>query len=190
MQGLVMGLFLMTTGLGNYVSEAILKLVQAITGTEPPGKVEPFMIWYKYIYSTSMKTQHLYFRYLSNMELSIKFLFSLDNCTLHMLSKDYFLYWLIVNMHCLKVLGQKQVIWLPAMFRMSDFYFCIVICDWVDYNFPTSKCRYVFSISRYLKIKSKKMWTIFELVAAVRRKVVICPVFEPLLHFVCTWHWY
>ena len=28
-----------------------------------------------FIYSKSMKTQHLYFRYLSNMDFSIKFLF-------------------------------------------------------------------------------------------------------------------
>jgi len=32
-----MGLFLMMSGLGNYVSEAILKIVRAATGTEPPG---------------------------------------------------------------------------------------------------------------------------------------------------------
>ena len=73
-----------------------------------------------------MKTQHLYFRYIPNMDLSIKILFSLDNCTLHILSKVNSLYWLTVNMHCLKVLVQKQVIWLPVMFRMSDLYFFIV----------------------------------------------------------------
>ena len=67
-----------------------------------------------------MKTQHLYFRYLYNMDLSIKILFSSDNSTLHILSKDRPLYWLIVNMYCLKVLVQKQIIWLPGMFRMSD----------------------------------------------------------------------
>ena len=47
---------------------------------------------YMYIYSKSMKTQHLYFRYLSNIDLSIKSLFSSDNCILHMLSKDLSLY--------------------------------------------------------------------------------------------------
>ena len=73
------------------------------------------------IYSKSMKTQHLYFRYLSNMDLSIKILFSWDNCTLHILSKYHPLYWLIVYNYCLKVIVQKQVIWLPVMFRMSDF---------------------------------------------------------------------
>jgi hypothetical protein len=36
MQGVCMGLFLMMSGLGNYVSEAILKIVRAATGTEPP----------------------------------------------------------------------------------------------------------------------------------------------------------
>ena len=70
--------------------------------------------------SKSMKTQHLYSRYRSNMDLSIKILFSSDNCTLHILSTYHFLYWLIVNMHGLKVLVQKEVIWLPVMFRMSD----------------------------------------------------------------------
>ena len=74
-----------------------------------------------------MKTQHLYFRYLSNMDLSLKISFSSDNCTLHILSKDHSLYWLIVNMYCLNVLVQKQVIWLSGMFRMSDLYFCIVL---------------------------------------------------------------
>ena len=67
----------------------------------------------------------------------------------------------------------------------------VLLADGLDYIFPTSKCRYVFSISKYWNIKSlKKMWTILELVAAVSWKVVICPVYETLLHFVCTWHWY
>ena len=30
-----------------------------------------------------MKTQHLYFRRLSNMDVSIKILFLIDNCILH-----------------------------------------------------------------------------------------------------------
>jgi dipeptide/tripeptide permease len=37
MQGLVMGLFLMTSGIGNYVSEAILEIVKEATGTDTPG---------------------------------------------------------------------------------------------------------------------------------------------------------
>ncbi|XP_062590552.1 solute carrier family 15 member 3-like [Saccostrea cucullata] len=36
MQGLVMGLFLMMSGLGNYVSEAILEIVKEASGTRPP----------------------------------------------------------------------------------------------------------------------------------------------------------
>lgn len=36
MQGLVMGLFLMTSGIGNYVSEAILEIVKEATGADPP----------------------------------------------------------------------------------------------------------------------------------------------------------
>ena len=74
-------------------------------------------------YLNSMKTQHLYFPYLSNMDSPIKLLLSSDNCTLHILSQDYSLYWFIVNMHCLKALIQKKVIWLPVKFRMSDLYF-------------------------------------------------------------------
>ena len=74
-----------------------------------------------------MKTQHLYFRYLSNIDLPIKISFSSDNCTLHILSQYHSLYWLIVNMHCLKVFVQKQVFWLSVMFRMSDLYFYIVL---------------------------------------------------------------
>ena len=34
------------------------------------------------------------------------------------------------------------------------------------------------------------MGTSLELVAAVSWKVVICSVYEPLLHFVVTWHRY
>ena len=36
-----------------------------------------------------MKTQHLYFRYLFSMDLTIKILFSLNYCTSHILSKEY-----------------------------------------------------------------------------------------------------
>ena len=45
------------------------------------------------------------------------------------------------------------------MFRMDDLYFLYraLVADWVDYIFPTSKCRYVFSISKYSKIKSYKI---------------------------------
>ena len=139
-----------------------------------------------------MKTQQLYFRYLSNMDLFIKISFSSDNCTLHILSKDHSLYWLIVNMHCLKVLVQKQVIWLPVMFRMSDLYFCIVqtsLTEWITF----SQHHNVDMCSTYQSIRIlnlKKLWKLLELVAAVSWKVVIYPVYEPLLHFVCTWHWY
>ena len=45
----------------------------------------------KYIYSKSIKTQHLYFKYISNIDLSVNF-FSLDNCILHIQSKDYSFY--------------------------------------------------------------------------------------------------
>ena len=82
---------------------------------------------YIYIYSKSMKTQHLYFQYLSKVDLSINILLSSDNCTLHILLNDQSLYWLVVNMHCLKVLVTKQVIWLPVMLRMGDLNFCILL---------------------------------------------------------------
>ena len=73
-----------------------------------------------------MKTQHVYFQYLSNLDLSIKILFSSDNYTLHILSKDHSLYGLIVNMHNLKVLVKKTNYLTPVMFHMSELYFCIV----------------------------------------------------------------
>ena len=79
------------------------------------------------LYSKLIKTQHLYFRYLSNMDLSIKILFSLDDCTFHILSRDYSLCWLIVHMRCLKVLVRKQVIWFRVAFRMSDLYPNVVL---------------------------------------------------------------
>ena len=114
------------------------------------------------LYSKSMKTQHFYFLYLSNMDLSIKILFSSDNCTLHILSKDHSLYWLIVNMHWLKVLVQKTSYLTPCYVPHVWFVFLHLafLADWVDNIFPTSKCRYVFSISKYSKIKSEKNWTI------------------------------
>ena len=71
-----------------------------------------------------------------------------------------------------------------------EFLHRVILADWVDQIFPTSKCRYVFFISKYLKAKSLKIVIILELVAAVSFNVVSCPVYEPLLHFVCTWHWY
>ena len=45
------------------------------------------------------------------------------------------------------------------MLRMSDLYFCkyALLADWVDSIFPTSLCRYVFSISKYSEIKSLKI---------------------------------
>ena len=142
------------------------------------------------IYSKSMKTQHWYFRYISNMDLCTKMFFSSDNCSLHILSKDHSLYWLIVNMHCLKALVQKQVIWLPVMFRMSDLYFCIVfsyLTEWITF----SQHQNVDMCSPYQTIRRlnlKKLWTILELVAVVSWKVFICPVYEPLLYFDCTLH--
>ena len=138
-------------------------------------------ILYINIYSKSMKTQHLYFRYLSNMDLSINILSSSDNCTLHILSNDQSLYWLIVNMHCFKVLVTKQVISrLPVMFRMSDLYFWIVfplLTEWITF----SQHQNVDMRSPYqniLRLNLEKLWTILELVAAVSWKVVICPVYE------------
>ena len=141
------------------------------------------------IYSISMKTQHLYFRYILKMELSIKILFSSDNCSLHSLSKDIFV--LIDWQYALfKSTWSKTSYLTPYYVPHEWFVFLhrVLLAYWVDYIFPTSKCRHVFSISKYSNIKSLKMWTILELVAAVSWKVFIGPVYEPLLHFVCTWH--
>ena len=87
---------------------------------------------------------------------SSKFCFLSENCTLHILSKEYSLYWLIVNMHCLEVLVKTSYLtpynvpheWVVFLHR-------VLLAYWVDYIFPTSKCRYVFSISTCSKIKSK-----------------------------------
>ena len=56
-----------------------------------------------------MKTQRLYIRYFSKMDFAIKILLSSDTYILHIL-KYYSnsLYSLIVNMHCLKVLGHYK----------------------------------------------------------------------------------
>ena len=103
-----------------------------------------------------MKTQHLYFRYLSNMDLSIKILFSSDNSTLDILSKDHSLYWLIVNMHCSKT---SYLTPCNALHEWFVFLHSAFLAYWVDKIFPTSKCRYVFSISKYSKIKSDSNMT-------------------------------
>ena len=145
-----------------------------------------------YIYSKSMKTHHLYFRYLSNTDLSINSLFSSDNYTLHILSNDQSLHWLVVNMHCFEVLVTKQVIWPPCnvLHEWFEFLYCALLADWVDNIFPKSKFRYLLSISNFRRSNLSNLWTILELVAAVSWKVFICPVYEPLLNFICTWHWY
>ncbi|XP_052689476.1 solute carrier family 15 member 4-like isoform X2 [Crassostrea angulata] len=54
MQGLVMGLFLMTSGIGNYVSEAILEIVKEATGADPPDAWFPEEI-------NDGKTENLFF---------------------------------------------------------------------------------------------------------------------------------
>ena len=113
------------------------------------------------LYSESMKTQHLYFRYLSNIHLSIKILFSSYNCTLHILSNDYSLHWFVVNMHCLKVLVQKQVIWLPAMFRMSDLYFCILLSKLTE-SITFSQHQHVDMCSPYQNIRRENLLKIVQ----------------------------
>ena len=57
-------------------------------------------------------------------------------------------------------------------------------------HFPNIKmliCSLHIEIFRSLNLK--KIWAFLKLVAAVSWKVVICHVYEPLLHFVCTWNW-
>ena len=108
------------------------------------------------IYSKSMKTQHLYFRYIPNTDLSIKILFSSDNCTSHILSKDHSLYWFIDTMHCLKVVVHKTSYLTPCNVPHGWFIFLhrALLADWVDNIFPTLKCRHELSISKDSKIKS------------------------------------
>ena len=85
-----------------------------------------------------MKTQQLYHRYLSNTDLSITSLFSQYNCILHILSKDFPFFWLIVNMHGLQGRFWKQVIRSTIKFRMIDlkFFYRVVVDDWLDNIFP------------------------------------------------------
>ena len=65
------------------------------------------------INSKAMKTQHLYFRYLSNLDWSIKILFSSDKCALHSLS--FFLlidcqYALLKNIYSKQYMKREKVI--------------------------------------------------------------------------------
>ena len=75
-----------------------------------------------------------------------------------MLLTDHPLYWLIVNMYCLKVLVQKTsyLTHCNVPHEWIVFLHCDLLAYCVNYNFPTSNCRYVFSISKYSKIKSLK----------------------------------
>ena len=57
---------------------------------------------------------------------------------------------------CLKVLVKKTS-YMTACNVPHEWFLLLhhdFLANWVDYNFPTSKCWYVFSISKYSKIKS------------------------------------
>ena len=100
------------------------------------------------IYSKSMKKQHLFIRYLSDMDLPIKISFSSDNCTLH---QQFILcvHWLsicIVYKYLLENTLSDSVLcseWMIFIFNRA------LLADLVHNIFPTSKFRYLFSISKH-----------------------------------------
>ena len=145
-----------------------------------------------YIYSKSMKTQHLYFRYPSNMDLSIKifgsirqlyFTFSIKRLGFVLIDCHYALF----NSTCSET---NNLIPCNVPHEWFVLLHCVLSADWVDNIFPTSKFRYVFSISNYSKIKSLKIANNFRAGGSGSCKVVIRPVYERLLHFGCSKHWY
>ena len=76
------------------------------------------------------------------------------------------------------------------MFRMSDLYICILL-SWLTDWFTFSQHQNVDMCSQYqniLRLNNEKLLKILDLVAVVTWTVVICPVYEPLLHFVCIWN--
>ena len=93
------------------------------------------------LYSKSMKTQHFYFRFISNMDLTIKILFSLDNCTLHMPPKDHFFVLVDWQYALFKSTCSKTSYLTPCIVPHEWFVFMdrTLLADWVDYIFPTSK---------------------------------------------------
>ena len=86
--------------------------------------------------------------------LSIKILFSSDNCSLHILS--FFV--LIDFQYALfkSTCSKKKRFQTPCYALDEWFVFLLLplLADWVDYIFPTSESRYMFSISKYSKMKS------------------------------------
>ena len=111
------------------------------------------------VYSKSINTQHLYFRYLSNIDLSIKiFLFIRQLYFTYSIKRSFF-----VLIDCQYVLFKsscsKTSYLTPCNVPHEWFVFLnlALLADWVDYIFLTSKCRYVFSVSKYSIIKSLKV---------------------------------
>ena len=143
-----------------------------------------------YIYSKSLKTQHflIFFQHghgnqnfvfiiQINFESSIKrHFFALIYC-------KYALY----KSTCLKT---SYLTLCKVLLEWFVFFHSALLADWVDNIFPTSKCRYVFSISKYLKIKSLKVAINLRAGGSGRLKGVFRLVYECILHFVCTKNWY
>ena len=141
-----------------------------------------------YVYSKSMKMQHLYFRCLHNTDLSIKSMFSQYNCILHILSKDFSFFWLNVNMHGLQGRLWKQVIRISITFRMSDLKIFIVLSettDWINFshNQDVNMCSPYQNIRILNLNKLRKLW---ELVAAVASVAAIRLVYECACYFIST----
>ena len=104
-----------------------------------------------YLYSKSMKTQHLYFRYLSNMDLVHQhFVF---------IRELFFIY--SIKWSVFVLIGCQYALFKSTCYKTSyltpcniphewfEFLHRALLADWVDYIFPTSKFRYSFSISKY-----------------------------------------
>ena len=65
-----------------------------------------------------------------------------------------------------------------------------VLADWVDYIFPTSKCRYVFSISKNSKIKSLKLVNNFRAGGSGKLEGRYLSCIWTFTPFHLTWNWY
>ena len=103
----------------------------------------------------------------ATLVFSISFLYGLVNQSFVFIKQLYFTYsikrLLFALIDCqyalFKIACSKTSNPTPCNVAHEWFVFLhrALLADWVDYSFPTSKCRYVVSISKYSKIKSLKI---------------------------------
>ena len=81
-----------------------------------------------------MKTQHFNFRYFSNTDLSIKILFSQDNCILHSLSKDFplFLIYYKYAWFTRMFLKTSYLSLHKVLHKWFEYYHRANVDDWLD----------------------------------------------------------